>query len=459
MINFIAWGQNVEIFDLLIAEGADIKQACPIADILLAAKYRKEDTANDVHETWAVLSNKLSISTVEEWRDFGYTMLARLAALCERQAYNICNTLEERNGTADMLSAGESILIDWGSLTPARAEALIKEERLDPQGLYAGEGTRIKKPVTPIMKVVQNNGDPDVIDVFVRYGTDINWQVELVSKVKLLSKEEKHVERFSALDYALHFGYVNLTQRLLELGANIHSQGKFGDPPAIFYAASNPELDLDIWERNIDLLLSHGADINAFDYFYQEDNLVVHTPLMYAIKWQIIKEEDEEKYTALISYMVSRGAAINIQPPDGLITAMHLAVLARTPAVVETLLRLGGDVNLTIDKRNCKSPLLYFAVFGQSIDILDLLVAEGADIKPECSAEELLAFAGYRKTDITDDVYDALMARYGNIRLLTVTEWRDFGYTILVRLTYLCRRRSYDICDTWEEYNEIPENN
>lgn len=232
-------------------------------------------------------------------------------------------------GCADTLSVREGGGIDWHSLTPAQAEMLIEEGRLDPKGFYANEA-KVEKLMTPIMKVVQNNGDADVIDVLVRHGTDINWHAEEVG-----SKEEK----YTALDYALYRGYVNLTRRLLELGADIHSQDKYNDSPAIFYAAGNPKLDWEVWKKNMDLLLSHGADINAFDYSSLEYNYV-YTPLMRAIN----KEEYEKKDIDLISYMVSRGASINIKPPDGNMTAMHLAVIAKESTVFKTLLRLGGEM-------------------------------------------------------------------------------------------------------------------
>ena len=316
--------------------------------------------------------------------------------------------------------------INWKALTPAEAETLIQKGDLDPNGFFMGTG-KIKILLTPIMKVVEKNGNPEVLDILVKYGSDVNASVEKY--------------KYTALHFAVHKGDIAMSRKLLQLKADMHSTKK----PVIFNTLSNRRLKLDERKEMIDLLLMYGADINALDYSVQEEHSLVFTLLMSAIARAI--REDREDDVNLISFIASRGGDVNFVPNGSEMTAMHLATNIVDINIMKELIELGGDVNL-LNARGCWSPLSAFILFGQNIEVFDLLISEGADIEHKCTnGSNMIDLVRVRRDYEGGNSLDFVIDKE---IFPTMSSWRDFGGTILLRIEGICKEERYKICNELE---------
>lgn len=336
----------------------------------------------------------------------------------------------------DIGDGNDSALINWRSITPVEAERLIERGDLDPNGLFTQTIGDRETLVPPIVKVIMKKGDLDVIDVLVAHGADID------------KHHGKH-NQISALKIALYAGEIDIAKRLLELGADPNPEGD--GKPAIFYALTHVDLEPEIRREMIELLLNFGADINELADA-EKNFFVIFTPLMEAVVRSIIPE-NRENYAGLIPYMVSDlGADVNLFPSGSLVAAMHIAALGEDTDVIRELVLLGGDVNI-VSGNDCWPPLFFFVVSGQSMEVFDFLISEGANIDYICpSGENILDFIEYRIKVGSNRNFNFLFGPTNNReKFSTVEEWREFGRTIKARLVELCEERRDDICNALEE--------
>lgn len=114
-------------------------------------------------------------------------------------------------------------------------------------------------------------------------------------------------------------GYVDIVEKLVDSGANLHIPDKDGWTP-LHAAADSTSLTT--------YLIDKGADLNAVDN-------AGWTPLMRAAYWQ-------RADTAEV--LLKAGAQLNIQREDGT-TALQAAILEGVPSVVTILIDGGADVS------------------------------------------------------------------------------------------------------------------
>ncbi|MGK7886781.1 MAG: ankyrin repeat domain-containing protein [Crocosphaera sp.] len=103
----------------------------------------------------------------------------------------------------------------------------------------------------------------------------------------------------------------------------------------------------------IELLINHGADVNAKTKYG-------YTPLYVASVWD---RKD------IVELLINHGADVNVRTQDGF-TPLHGAVIGNRKEIVELLINHGSDVNTA----------LYYAVDSGKKEIVELLINHGADV-------------------------------------------------------------------------------
>jgi ankyrin repeat protein len=116
-------------------------------------------------------------------------------------------------------------------------------------------------------------------------------------------------------------------------------------------------------EEIVEILVKMNVDVNA------KEPRLGRTPLHMAVK------NDNYEISRML---LNEKASVNAVSDDNL-TALHIAVANRSPAMVEMLLYYGADVNPKL--KFCGKTPLYMAVEYNSPDILEMLLKEGASIK------------------------------------------------------------------------------
>ena len=95
LLTYAAFGQSIEVFDVLIDSGANLDHhTCDGSyDILDILALRRNDESFQLEEN--PVFGYLKFATEEEWSDFGDRIVGRLSELCEELPYEICHDLEE----------------------------------------------------------------------------------------------------------------------------------------------------------------------------------------------------------------------------------------------------------------------------------------------------------------------------------------------------------------------------
>ena len=156
-------------------------------------------------------------------------------------------------------------------------------------------------------------------------------------------------------------GLKEVVLALLEAGADVNVKNTFGWS-ALMAAAANGHSEIQ------ELLLDHKADPNA--RFWN-----AYTPLMYSV-WH--------GSVGAIERLLAAGADINaVSVGDGPdqeknyegTTALHQAIMAKKPEIIDLLIRKGADVNRA--NRRSQTPL-HAAVVTEQEEIARRLIREGA---------------------------------------------------------------------------------
>jgi ankyrin repeat protein len=177
----------------------------------------------------------------------------------------------------------------------------------------------------------------------------------------LLGKGARIQDPSIILNAARWPGVLNL---VIQAGADVRASGRYGRT-ALHYAADAYAVEA------IGLLLEHGSDPNAQD---QNGMTALHywalDPPMHANRASY-----ESKAREAISILLSSRANIDAKAADGH-TPLSLAVERSTTGIVRYLLENGANPN-----RGADPPPLHAATFGLKLDIVEILIAHGADVK------------------------------------------------------------------------------
>jgi len=178
------------------------------------------------------------------------------------------------------------------------------------------------------------------------------------------------VQPDSRLVLAASKGDVTQVEALLKAGANPNSRDRDGNT-ALLYAAVNGHRDI------AELLIAHGADINAREIFHNRSALILAL---------------SEKHEDVGELLVAHGAAINASDQQGA-TPLFYAAEGDMEMMVELLVARGADVNATLT--DGATPL------GAATNkyMAEFLIAHGADVK---DSKAILGAAGRGHKDVVE---------------------------------------------------------
>ncbi|KAL1989132.1 hypothetical protein VTN96DRAFT_3679 [Rasamsonia emersonii] len=140
-------------------------------------------------------------------------------------------------------------------------------------------------------------------------------------------------------------GCLEILKTLLEKGLDVKRTSSQGWTPlhqTCFKGTGSPDIALDKTGEYIDLLLSHGADINAVS-----DSATGETALHLATTAAISRP-------SLVSLLLARGASVNMKTRDGK-TALHLAAERGRESIFRILLESGADPSIVAPSSSCPS--------------------------------------------------------------------------------------------------------
>jgi ankyrin repeat protein len=178
---------------------------------------------------------------------------------------------------------------------------------------------------------------------------------------------------------------VALLQDHPELIENLDNLGR----TPLFVAVAHNQLEI------AEVLLANGANVNARDGSG-------HTPLIQAM-W--VYNHDK-----MVRLLLAKGADVNLEDKWSM-TALAYAVQQGQIEDAKILIANDGNINVI----SGKSPL-YFAVIGTHTEMVELLLANGADANYKVGGFSLLHYAkqdNYLANEFSDPKIEALLKKYG----------------------------------------------
>ncbi|XP_014234507.1 uncharacterized protein LOC106657483 [Trichogramma pretiosum] len=189
------------------------------------------------------------------------------------------------------------------------------------------------------------NGSRELLTLFLQYGANVN---------------AKNRDGKCPLFFAIEFENTKIAKLLLKHEATIvNSKTNHGITPlheAITQRA----------EKNVQLLLDYGADVNAKDIYG-------NTPLHIAARLNYL---DERTMDRIVKLLVDKGADVNDDTMAGE-TAFHFAIINGNEKLVRLFLKYGANVN---KKNHDGKSSLHFAIQYSNKNIVKLLLDRGARI-------------------------------------------------------------------------------
>ena len=223
-----------------------------------------------------------------------------------------------------------------------------------------------------------------IVEELLKYSTDVNILCNSTS-----------INDSMLLHVATEYRQVEVAKLLIRYGADVNAQDKTGNTP-IYYAVENahlkmikllltnkanvkdnPELLNTAVKKNckeiIEILLQHGADINASDKY---GITALHCTA--SDKCECLDEYTDANNINedIAKLLLSKGANVNAQTKSGK-TILHAAIYDRNVKVVELLLEYNVDVNSTY--KDDRTPLHLSAQEADEV-ISEMLLNKGANI-------------------------------------------------------------------------------
>ncbi|XP_053594131.1 putative ankyrin repeat protein RF_0381 [Microplitis demolitor] len=236
---------------------------------------------------------------------------------------------------------------------------------------------RCEKHHTPLHAAV-NNGQADLVNLLIAHKANI---------------EARNANNMTSLHIAIDQNSLEIAECLLAAGADVNAVCRLNcreNCSALCLAAMNGNDDM------VQLLLAHGADINA-----KKSSSIV--PLHAAVRKEhlatvecllalgadihkrgvdrctVLHTATCNKSIEVAEFLISKGASVNGRDING-VTPLHMAVLENNLGLVEFLLEHDADINATgnLFFKDCTP--LHLAVTYCAKDMVQLLVSRGARI-------------------------------------------------------------------------------
>src|SRR6266849_5332770 len=158
------------------------------------------------------------------------------------------------------------------------------------------------------------------------------------------------------LHLATEGAHVDVAQMLIERGADLSAQNKYGNTP-LHLALQHGHVDV------AQMLIERGADLSA-------QNGIGNTPLHLALQYG---------HVDVAQMLIERGADVSAQNGNGN-TPLHLALQYGHMEVAQMLIERGADVSA--QNGNGNTPL-HRASQGGHMDVAQMLIERGADVSAQ----------------------------------------------------------------------------
>ena len=214
--------------------------------------------------------------------------------------------------------------------------------------------------LTPLHYAIER-GDSDIVALLCEEGAGVDVDVELEGGVS-----DKN-ELTTPLHYAIYLKNADVAKVLVTAGANTNIKDKNGDTPLHLAVISN--------NTEIVQFLSKSPEI------LNQRNKAGQDPLDAAIY---------NKKTEVAKVLIEVYNEISLPLP---INCLHNAATYGLPKIVELLIEKGIKVDSLIQDNYIYVTPLFFATNNGHIDVVNILIQNGANVHLKCRGESLLYYA------------------------------------------------------------------
>ncbi len=216
---------------------------------------------------------------------------------------------------------------------------------LKPSLFSKGADVNAKRNDYPLLMIVVQNGFKDIAELLIANGADVN---------------ARNSYGTTPLFVAARKGDTAIAGLLVSNGADVNAKDS-GGATALIDAVMDENPDVAA------LLLGNGAEPDS-------RGMEEQTALMLALQKRAGKRK-------LVELLISHGADVNAKKPGDGTTALFIAAGNNDEESVRLLLSKGADVNATCREANCSGYTALMLVAGQGHShIAELLVSGGADL-------------------------------------------------------------------------------
>ena len=366
-LHYAAERGHMEVAELLIARGADLnaKRGYPADDRPLHSAVRagRKDVVELLVRKGADVNAKnkedqtpLDVALQRNRKDIVDLLIAKSADVSIHTAaqYGLLKKLKE------LISKGSNVNAKNNAGETA-LDVAIQEYRQDIAKLLVDKGADVSihaatfiGDINKVEAFVEGGGSVDKADASgqtpLHYATAGNHK----AIAELLISHDADVNALAGtwrtpLGVAARTGGVDVAEFLIAQGANVDGREGHWSPlqEAAYYS-----------KEMVELLLAHGADINAG-------------------KWTALYSALDAERFDIVELLLAKGADVNIKDDKGR-TPLHIAAWYAAhdnPMIVELLLSKEAEVN---EKDNSGKTALMYAVEGGYIEIIELLKKHGA---------------------------------------------------------------------------------